>query len=123
MQGRREEAKDRSYETLEQSFQGWHEGKHDPWPLINYLPSTIRTATRELERRVGSAPAAKGEKAAIVREAVLKQVGDFRVRDLERECPGVGLDWIRTVLTSMKEAGEVERVSMGRDARWRRTGG
>ena len=27
-----EENKERYYETLEQSSQGWHEGKHDPWP-------------------------------------------------------------------------------------------
>jgi len=32
-----EENKDRYYETLEQSSQGWHEGKHDPWPYINYI--------------------------------------------------------------------------------------
>src|SRR4030042_6228995 len=32
-----EENKDRYYETLEQSSQGWHKGKHDPWPYIHYL--------------------------------------------------------------------------------------
>lgn len=99
---------------------GSGEGQHDPWPLINYLLSTIRTATRELERRVESAPAPKGEKAALVREVVLKQAGEFRVRDVEHDCPGVGLDWIRTVLGQMKDAGEIERLSMGRDARWRK---
>src|SRR5205823_4851951 len=30
-----EENKDRYYETLEESSQGWHEGKHDPWPFVN----------------------------------------------------------------------------------------
>ncbi len=29
-----EENKDRYYETLEESSQGWHDGKHDPWPFI-----------------------------------------------------------------------------------------
>jgi len=28
-----EQSKDRYYETLEQSSQGWHEGRHDPWPI------------------------------------------------------------------------------------------
>ena len=31
-----EQNKERYYETLELSSQGWHEGKHDPWPYINY---------------------------------------------------------------------------------------
>lgn len=114
-----EETKDRYYETLEESSQGWHEGKHDPWPLINYLLSTVRTATREFERRVESTPAPKGEKAAIVREAVLKQAGEFRARDIETECPGVGVDWIRTQLDQMKKAGEVACQGRGPAARWR----
>ena len=32
-----EEHKERYYEALELSSQAWHEGKHDPWHLINFL--------------------------------------------------------------------------------------
>src|SRR5438128_4704627 len=32
-----EENKERYYEMLEASSQGWHDGKHDPWPFISYL--------------------------------------------------------------------------------------
>ena len=32
-----EEAKDRYYETLEQSSGGWHEARNDPWPYVNYI--------------------------------------------------------------------------------------
>ena len=114
-----EETKERYYETLERSSDGWHEEAHDPWHLVNYLLSTLRTATREFTRRVESMPAPKGEKAELVRGAVLRQVGEFSASDIERECPGVGLDWIRKQLSRMKDAGEVERVRMGRNARWR----
>jgi Fic family protein len=41
-----EENKDRYYETLEQSSPRWHEGKHDPWPFINYLLYILKTDTR-----------------------------------------------------------------------------
>lgn len=50
-----EENKERYYETLEESSQGWHEGKHDPWPYINYLLYTLKVAYREFEERVGLA--------------------------------------------------------------------
>ena len=33
-----EENKERYYETLEASSQRWHGAKHEPWPLINFLP-------------------------------------------------------------------------------------
>ena len=48
-----EENKERYYETLEQSSQGWHEGKHDPWPYINYILYILKLAYREFEERVG----------------------------------------------------------------------
>jgi len=50
-----EENKERYYETLEQSSQGWHDGKHDPWPYINYLLYILKLAYREFEERVGFA--------------------------------------------------------------------
>ena len=48
-----EENKDSYYETLEQSSHGWHEGKHDPWPYINYTLYILKAAYREFEERVG----------------------------------------------------------------------
>jgi len=41
--------KERYYETLEQSSQGWYEGKHDPWPYINFILSILKSAYREFE--------------------------------------------------------------------------
>lgn len=55
-----EENKERYYETLEQSSQGWHEGKHDPWPFINYLLYILKVAYREFEERVGLATTSRG---------------------------------------------------------------
>jgi Fic family protein len=48
-----EENKERYYETLEQSSSGWHEGKHDPWPYINYPLFILKSAYQEFEDRVG----------------------------------------------------------------------
>src|SRR2546422_8033030 len=38
-----EQNKERYYETLELSSQGWHEGKHNPWPYVNYLLFILKT--------------------------------------------------------------------------------
>ncbi len=50
-----EENKERYYETLEESSQGWHEGKHAPWPYINSILYILKIAYREFEERVGLA--------------------------------------------------------------------
>jgi Fic family protein len=48
-----EQNKDRYYETLEKSSQGWHEGKHDPWPYINYVLFILKTSLQGVCRARG----------------------------------------------------------------------
>ena len=49
-----EENKERYYEVLEQSSQRWHEGKHDPWPAMNFMLFILTQACKEFEQRSGS---------------------------------------------------------------------
>lgn len=117
-----EENKDRYYETLEESSRGWHEGKHDPWPYINYLLYILKTAYREFEDRIGQVASPKGAKAEAVISAIKKQSGEFRIMDIERQCPGVGREWIKVILGKMKKSGEVTCLGKGPAARWRYKG-
>lgn len=116
-----EQSKDRYYETLEQSSQGWHEGKHDPWPYINYVLFTLKTAYREFEERVGQLRSPKGAKTEMITAAIAKTLGPFRIADIQRECPGVSLDMIRQVLKIMKVSGQVECLGRGQNAKWQKT--
>jgi Fic family protein len=113
-----EQNKERYYETLEQSSEGWHEGKHDPWPYVNYILYTLKTAYREFEERVGQIASQKGAKAEMVLNAIRSQRGDFRLVDIERACPGTGREWIRVVLANLKKSGEVKCRGKGPAARW-----
>jgi Fic family protein len=116
-----EENKDRYYETLEQSSQGRHEGQHDPWPYINFVLFILKTAYREFEERVGQIASPRGAKLEIVQAAIERQVASFRIADLQRLCPGVSLDWIRQVLKTLRETGQVECLGRGQNAQWRKT--
>jgi Fic family protein len=113
-----EQNKERYYETLEQSSEGWHEGKHDPWPYVNYLLYTLKTAYREFEERVGQIASPKGAKSEMVVNAIRDQRGEFRLVDIERACPGVGREWIRVLLADLKKSGEVKCRGKGPAARW-----
>ena len=57
-----EENKERYYEVLEQSSQRWHEGKHDPWPAMNFLLFILTQACKEFEQRLGQLKSPRGEK-------------------------------------------------------------
>ena len=115
-----EQSKDRYYETLEQSSQGWHEGKHDPWPYINYVLYTLKTAYHEFEERVGQLRSPKGAKTEMIISAIERTPGTFRIADIQRECPGASVDMIRKVLKKLRENGWVECLGRGQNAQWQR---
>ena len=118
-----EQNKTRYYETLELSSRGWHDGKHDPWPYISFMLYILKSAYKEFEARVGDVVEAKGAKAEVVELAVRRQTDKFKLADIERLCPGISREWIRTLLGQMKESGEVTCLGKGPAARWRYCGG
>lgn len=117
-----EENKARYYETLEQSSHGWHEGKHDPWPYINFVLYILKTAYKDFAERVGEVSAPRGSKRELVLAALARFSGEFTVAELERACPGVSRDMIRRVLREQQGAGEVECLGLGPGTRWRKRG-
>lgn len=116
-----EQNKERYYETLEQSSQGWHQGKHNPWPYMNYLLFILKTAYKEFEERLGETKSPRGQKTTLVAQAIASMSGSFSVADLQRQCPGVSLDMIRRVLKDFSGDKTVECLGRGQNAQWRKT--
>jgi len=117
-----EENKERYYETLEQSSQGWHDAKHDPWPYVNYILYVLKTAYRELEQRVGQMQSPRGAKTGLVESAIKRLSEEFTLIEIEQACPGVSRDMIRKILRGLQASGEVECVGRGPGARWKKRG-
>jgi len=113
-----EEHKDRYYETLELSSQRWHEGKHDPWPFVNYVLFILKTAYKEFERRVGEIKSPRGTKTELVESSIGAFSGEFTLVELERACPGVSRDMIRRVLFDLSKVGKVTCTGRGPAAKW-----
>ena len=115
-----EENKERYYEVLEHSSQRWHEGKHDPWPAMNFLLYILTHACKEFEERVGRMTSPRGAKTEMVEHAIETISGEFGITDLERRCPGVSRDMIRLLLRDLKAAGRIECLGRGPGAKWRK---
>ena len=49
------------------------------------------------------------------------RLGDFSVADLQKKCPGVGIDMIRRVLKDLQVQGVIACLGRGRSAKWRKT--
>jgi Fic family protein len=114
-----EENKERYYETLEESSQNWHDGKHDPWPFVNYLLFILKSAYREFEERVGQLSSPRGSKTEAILNAIDRANDSFRILDIQLQCPGVSLDLIRKVLKDLRP--RVKCLGRGKDAKWQKT--
>lgn len=114
-----EESRERYYESLGLSSGRWHEGEHELTPWFNFIFTMIRRAYVELEERARQADSPRGAKSERVLAAIRAQPDEFRLRDLERACPGVGREWIRTLLAKLKKSGDVACQGRGPGARWR----
>ena len=116
-----EQNKERYYETLEQSSQGWHENKHDPWPYVNFILYILKTAYLEFVERVGEIQAPRGSKTEMVISSLQRLPSEFTVAQLEQVCPGVSRDMVRRVLAEQKGK-SVECVGRGPGAKWKKKG-
>jgi len=117
-----EQNKERYYEVLEQSSQRWHEGKHNPWPTMNFLLFILTQACKEFEERVGQVKSPRGAKTELVEHAIESTTNEFGITDLERACPAVSRDMIRRLLRDLKAEGRIECLGRGPGAKWRRKG-
>jgi len=113
-----EESKETYYETLEASSRGWHEGRHDLMPWLNYFWGVLIRAYREFEDRVGAVRHGRGAKTEQVRLAVLARKQPVAISDIEADCAGVSRDMVRHVLRKMKDEGLIEPRGRGRGAKW-----
>jgi Fic family protein len=114
-----EENKEGYYDALYQSSQGWHEGRHSLLPWWNYfLGVMLLAAYREFEERVGLVQTARGAKGALVLSALKQMPPRFTISQLMEKCPTVGIDYIRKVLRSQRDAGKLKTTGRGPDAAW-----
>ncbi len=116
-----EDSRESYYETLEASSQGWHEGRHDVRPWLDYFWGALLRGYKEFEERVGTIDSRHGGKSDRVRAEVLKRTLPFSISEIEESCPGVSRDTVRMVLRALKAEGVIESTGKGRSAKWKRT--
>jgi Fic family protein len=117
-----EESREDYYRVLQESSVGWHDGRHDVLPWLNYFLSILRRAYREFEERAGKVKSPRGAKTALIEAAIEAFPAEFSLGDLERACPGVSRDMVRRVLRDLQKAKSIVCLGRGPGATWRKEG-
>lgn len=108
------------YDSLQAASQGWHEGRHDVRPWLEYFWGVLLAAYGEFEERVGAIKSGRGSKTEQIRAAVERRINPFAISDIERDCPGISRDMVRIVLRKLKAEKAIVAVGKGRGAKWLR---
>jgi Fic family protein len=117
-----EDHKERYYETLKQSSDGWHQGTNDPWPYIMFLLYILKKAYSEFSDRLKTARIPGGTKTDYVRNVIRGFGAEFTFSQLKDKCPGVSRDMVRKVMKDMKREGLIVSEGRGPAARWKNKG-
>ena len=116
-----EQSKETYYEALNKSSQKWHEAKHDLIPWFNYFLGAILSAYKEFEERAVNIKPGRGAKTQIVTQAIERQVGEFSLGGIERECPAVSRDMIKIIFRELQKTRKIECLGKGKSAKWKNT--
>lgn len=88
-------------------------------PFTEYLLGMVLAAYRELEENT-HIDLDHGARGRMVERAVESLPVQFRLADVERLCPLVGRDTVRSALAKLKQDGKIVSEGRGRSASWRR---
>jgi hypothetical protein len=86
---------------------------HIKWDIV--------VAYKEFEERASHVSPARGAKTGLVEDAIERQLGEFSISDIERECPNVSRVMIKKVLSQMRVARKIKCLGKGKSAHWVRT--
>jgi len=116
-----EETKETYYDTLRRSSTGWHQGRHDPWPWLDYLLGILVGAYTRFEESVGLL-GGRGSKSEAIEQFVraVPEGAEFRISDVRRNAAGAGDSHISKVLARLRDQGLIEARGIGRGAHWQR---
>ncbi|PCH52982.1 MAG: cell filamentation protein Fic [Flavobacteriaceae bacterium] len=115
-----ENSKETYYEALVASSEGWHEKKHDVEPWLNYWWGVLIAAHKEFEMRIEGPADKEMNKEKRIRLAVTTFERPFTISELDKMLPDISRDWIRKILRSLRDTGELRSEGVGRGARWHR---
>jgi Fic family protein len=115
-----EQSKKTYYESLNKSSQDWHQSKHDVFPWCRYFLRILLEAYQEFEERAVRVNASRGAKTEMVAQALERQLGEFTLNDIERECSSVSREMIKLVFRELQTSKKIRCLGKGKSARWQR---
>ena len=112
--------KDRYYAALSQSSEGWHEGKNDYNPFIEYFLEVLYFCYTGLDRCFATIEGKKATKNNRVEAVVMNSMVPISKMEIISMLPDVSQTTVELCLRRMLDEGKIEKLGANKNARYRR---
>ncbi len=112
--------KDRYYDTLKASSEGWHENTNDYVPFMGYFIDVLNMCVTDLDRRRVSAVPRKNSKTERIESVVLESMVPISKREICEMLVDVSPSTVEAVLSRMLKEGRILKIGTTNSARYRR---
>ena len=112
-----EKTKRSYYDVLEESSEGWHEGKNSYAAFIRYLLGIVVKAYRDFEARVDLFDE-KPSAYDLVKRAAEQKIADFTKNEILELCPAIKSSSVEASLKKLCDEGFLRKIGRGRASRY-----
>ena len=109
-----ENTKKSYYRSLQQSSQGWHDGRNSLDPFVKYYLSIILKAYKEFSERVEAVEVRGLNKSERVKDLFDKKIGKISKSHIAEIYPDISIPTIEKALSDLLKAGYIRKVGSGR---------
>ena len=113
--------RDRYYDSLQASSEGWHENKNDYLPFILYFIDVLVMCVKELDRRRIAIIPKKNSKTERIEKTVLESLVPISKAEICNILIDTSPNTVESVLSKMIKDGKIIRIGTKRSARYRRS--
>lgn len=114
-----EQSKDAYYGALAESSLGWHEGKNDYAPFVEYMLGVIAAAYREFFDRTEKVTRFKLSKPDRIAEEIRNHIGMITKKELVQQFPDISQTTVQRSLNDLVKAGKIIKVGGGRYTKYK----
>lgn len=109
-----EQTKERYYDALYKSSQGWHENKNDYLPFVNYMLGILLVAYLDFNDRAQIWNRKPPTKPQRITELIKNRLGTITKSEIKEQFPDISEITIQRLLAELVENGDVIKIGGGR---------
>ncbi len=113
-----DQSKDRYYDALTRSSEGWHDNSNDYSPFITYYTGILFQCYRGLDRCFATVAGKSATKGNRIEAVILNSLVPIGKRDIMSMLPDVSQTTVEACLHRMLENGTIEKIGSNRNARY-----